>query len=193
MKLLSIDVALKSLAISRIEYPDSKLNLEIEDNYSKLKVLNNITIDLAPNIPSKSIPTLERVRLITNFIKENILKWATEKDTTILIEEQIKTTDAYTCYISILTLFIASGISTKSIKIRGGSIKNQQKIGGITREMAYTKTIDKYRANKEHCRMMFLYIKDKLGGITIEYNKKMETDLADTYIQSISYLKEYYL
>lgn len=183
MRVLSIDVATKSLAISYVQCPDTKT---FKEEWEDIWVVKNWTVDLIPGRPSSTVGDLERVRVASTFTEKEILPVLEEHpDTIILIEEQLKTTPTYIVYITLLCLLRQYH---KNIHIRGGSIKNKLSIGGIRKEDAYTKTIDKYKANKEHCRMMFLYIRDKMRGGPIVYNKKMETDLADTYIQLISFL-----
>lgn len=185
MKILSIDVAIKSLAISLVD--GISINKEDQGNdliWKDINVLKNWTIDLIPGKKIADISIMERINKTSDFLEHEIIPLLKEDSSIIiLVEEQLKTTPTYVSYITILTV-----LRHHTIKIRGGSIKNRLSIGGIRHEMAYTKTIDKYRANKEHCRMMFLHIKDKLGGAPIIYDKKMETDLADTYIQTMSFL-----
>lgn len=189
MFILSIDVALKSLAICGITYnkKESSFDIDDKDTYRYVKVLYNWTVNLAEGKRVKDLDDITIVKLIAAFINDNIIpvlktQLDKEEEIIILIEKQISGTPTYISYITLLALLHNFNVITMS-----PAYKNKLTIGGHTIADGYKKSINSYQANKEHSRLMFLHLKQYVSGAVI-YNRKMEKDISDAYTQMFYYL-----
>ena len=183
MRIVSIDIALKSLAIIVVDVDLDKFKIDNSDTYHNVEVIHSLTANLAPNTHISDINTMDIIRLIANYINDNIVSLI-DSTTTVLVEKQIPSTPSFISYISALTV-----LQGYDVHIINPAMKNQLNIGGHTIAQAYEKTISSYKANKEHCRQMFKFIKDNIKG-DILYDKKMETDIADAFCQMFAYLRQ---
>ena len=191
--IVSIDVALKSLAICIIDVSTendiSVFDINSPETYKNINILYNFTENLCTHKKVKELSNLDIVRLISTFINNKIIPIidaAVGKNQhsmlTILIEKQISGTQTYISFITLLTL-----LQNYNIKIINPGFKNKLEIGGFTIVDGYKKTTNSYLANKHHSRLMFLYLSEFVNG-KIKYDKKMETDIADCYCQLFYWL-----
>ena len=185
LRYISIDVALKSLAISIIDYNKNKIDLNDKTLFKNLTVIKTITENLSPNKHNIDIKEIERIELIVNFIKKNVFQYVNE-DTIVLIEKQINTTPSYICYITIITLFINNNIKVDTI---APTWKNQLEIDDIKIGKFLKNNMNSYIANKKHSKAIVDAIIPYLtDNNKININKKYETDFSDTISQLIAFI-----
>ena len=187
MRYVSIDPATKSIAILIIDYNKNKIFLDKLETLSNIDIVFTSTINLASEISNNKLDELDRINLLTDHLNTVIKPYLTE-DTTILIERQISGTPTYIIYIALCTYFIIHNMKVSYI---APTLKNTLSIGGC--KIDFRKYPNSYIANKEHSRSMFLICKEYFGNNKkIKYNKKMERDLSDCFIQLLYYLANNY-
>ena len=182
MRYISIDPAVKTIAVAVIDYHGSQDN----SIYSSLQVIYTETADLAKGRKNEDISDLERCKLIHDFMTRIYDQWYLPESTTTLIEKQISGTPTYICFISIINVAISRNAGPT---IAIPTHKNRLTIGNLKLSDFYKKTLNSYTANKEHSRAMFRYIRPKLQGAdNIKFNTAHEKDLADCFTQLIAAL-----
>ena len=173
MRIISFDIALKSIAICIVVIEDKKI-----------KIIKTITEDLCPYRVASRVDITEKCYLTRCFLEQNIIPDLL-KDDIILIEKQIHTTQTAVIYHAVITM-----LCNYKIELIQPSLKNSLTIGDYEIKDFYKKYSTSYKANKEHCRAMFKhFIKDVDGKENIIYDKKMETDLADSLMQILVFIK----
>ena len=182
---ISIDVATKSMAVSIIDYNNEGLDLTDKESFKNLKIIRTYTENLAPNRSNSSIDEIERVTLVNNFFKDNLLQYVTE-NTIILLEKQIATTPSYICYITL----ISSAINKKlNVKIIAATRKNQLAIDDEKIGKYFKICQNSYKANKEHSKALVDLIRPYLSNTeNIVIDKKMITDWSDTVSQLVAFI-----
>ena len=182
---ISIDVATKSLALTIAEHNDETINLQNPETLSNLLIIKTITKNLAPNRANNTLSEIERVTLMRNFVNEELLQYATE-DTIILLEKQIATTPTYICYITLMSIFIDKDFTVLTI---APTFKNQLVIGDEKIGKYLQKCSNSYKANKQHSLALSRVIVNNVSdNKNVIFDKKMETDFADSLCQLIAFL-----
>lgn len=182
---ISIDCATKSIAISVIEYNNKAIDLKTPETLQNLNVIKTITRNLAPNRQNGSIGEVERVSLVHLFIK-NEIETLLSDTTIILLEKQIATTPTYICYITLMALFIEKNIKVITIAptYKNQLVFGEEKIGKYLQMYSTS-----YEANKQHSKSMSRLIVPHLSNHkNVIFDKKMETDFADSLCQLIAFI-----
>ena len=182
---ISIDCATKSIAVSILEYNGKLIDLSDLTTILNLSVIKTITRNLAPDKANNKITEIERVNLIREFIDSEIIPLTTS-NTIVLLEKQIATTPTYICYISLMTLLLSRDLT---VKIIAPTYKNQLSIGDEKIGKYLQKYPDSYSANKQHSKALSRIIVPQLtNSQNVKFEKKMETDFADSLCQLIAYI-----
>jgi hypothetical protein len=183
VKICSIDVATKSIAISIVSVDGTGLKIDDYDTYKNIVVKFSCTKDLAPQTLNKNINTLTRIRLVKAFIKDVVMHHI-DADTMILIESQIQGTPTYICFVAIVCEF-----ADRDIIVIPPTYKNKLEIGNNKIGAFYRQYTSSYIANKEHSKAMFRdLIKYVSGRDKIQFERKHEADIADTFTQLFAYM-----
>mgnify|MGYP003683072747 CR=1 FL=1 len=180
---ISIDCATKSIAVSVIEYNKEHIDLQKPETLSNLKVIKTMTKNLARNRANASISEVQRVKLINDFVEAELDQYI-DKEVVILLEKQIATTPTYICYIALMSLFVQRDLKVITI---APAFKNQLVIADEKIGKYLQKYPTSYTANKEHSRAMSRLICLRLtDSCNISFDKKMETDFADSLCQLLA-------
>lgn len=214
---LSFDCATKTFAYILIEIKHNQLfidtskilhiikqieqNIQHTDYESIMSILNKINdktkdvitiimgncIDLIPGVANKDISTVERIKLVSNFTKKEILPLIQNiptEDISILVEFQMShNTQSKTVSIALLTIF-----SEYELCLVNPCLKNKL---CFTEQGKYCYFIEKYKnsydANKKHALYNFKEF-ERIFDQKINISDKLKGHVADAFMQVLGHI-----
>lgn len=221
IKIISIDVANKSLAIACIKYMDNKLILknllknlsQCSDETNILSLLNKISIimdninikqlkvvDLLPGKKVHDVSLIDRTYVLNEFLSQftNDLiknKWL-DTDVHLIIEYQMgpnrKSGDAQAQIIYHFSQYLP----LQNVHVVGPSLKNKLRYPKDHQSL-HNFYVEKYQtlyaANKAHTRYLLLtWLKNNKQLEKLQHiNKKNYSDIADAFCQAIAWIRTY--
>ena len=154
------------------------------DNNTKnaIQFIKGECIDLIPNIANKDIDTVERIKIVSKYVKKNIYPLITDinpDQLSILVEFQMShNTQSKVVSIALLTLF-----SDYEIHLVNPSLKNKLY---FTTEGKYCHFIEKYKnsydANKKHALYNFKEF-ERIFNQSLTCSDKLKGHIADAFMQ----------
>jgi hypothetical protein len=167
-----------------IEKIINKINIKTKN---VIEIITGDCIDLIPGIKNKDITTVERIKIVSNYTKNNIfpiIKDIPKDDLSILVEFQMShNTQSKIVSIALLTLF-----SDYELCLVNPSLKNKLY---FTEQGRYCYFIEKYKntydANKKHALFNFKEF-ERIFDQKINLSDKLKGHIADAFMQVLGYI-----
>jgi len=178
-----------------IDFDKNKLDLcalrLIEDTFLKFRssiiyLIDGAMIDFFPNIPDAKIDTVERIKKMSNYIKQTILpKIKDLPNIEIFIEFQMGSNHKARMISSALIAIF----SEYTVRLINPSLKNKVYLSENGKHKYFIqKYSNLYSANKEHAKYNFELV-EKVFQSNIPYTKKNERGhIADSFMQVLGYI-----
>ncbi len=175
-----------------------ELNENLEEVLTIMNKLNNKTkyaieiitgncIDLIPGISNKDIDTVKRVKIVSNYVKQNILPLIKDipiDDLNVLVEFQM----SHNTQSKVVSIVLLSLFSEYELHLVNPSLKNKIY---FTEEGRYCYFIEKYKnsydANKKHALYNFKEF-ERLFDQKINVSDKLKGHIADSFMQVIGHI-----
>lgn len=160
--------------------------LDIKTKYA-IEIINGDCIDLIPGIANKDIDTVERVKIVTEYIKTKLYPLIIDipkEDLIVLVEFQMShNTQSKIVSIVLLTLF-----SDYELCLVNPSLKNKI---FFTEKGKYCYFMEKYKntydANKKHALYNFKEF-ERIFDQIINISDKLKGHIADSFMQILGHI-----
>lgn len=159
------------------------------DNNTKyaITILSGDCVDLIPNIANKDIDTVERIKLVSSYVKQSVLPLIEHipiSDVSVLVEFQMShNTQSKVVSIALLALF-----SDYELCLVNPSLKNKLYFTDVGK---YSNFAEKYKtrydANKKHALYNFMEY-ERVFEQSINISKTLKGHIADSFMQILGHI-----
>jgi hypothetical protein len=176
--------------LKKNNYNDKMLDIiNTLDNNTKnaIQIITGNCVDLVPNIANKDINTVDRIKIMVKYVKDEIfplIKDIKNEDLCVLVEFQMShNTQSKIISIALLTLF-----AEYELCLVKPCLKNKIY---LTNEGQYYNFIKKYNnnytANKQHALYNFKEF-ERIFDQNINISDKLKGHIADSFMQILGYI-----